>query len=416
MIKHKTEVTPRTNKSGTITVFRGRVRLWRKGEKNPFFNYDEIFNYRTDADNWRNDVRAALKKGDCIKRFCTSKLPVADLVNKTLEVRANSLTKQELSGIKMILKFPISEVPLHKLTLNDIVQYARDLTISGTRKPQTVCWYINMISYMLKHAKASCRIPVDNTCVKEAWDALWEEELIDESGVRTTVVNKGNDATILDECDIYESRPNAIYPYSKIFEFCIVQALRRAALPLIQVKHLDFDKNLIYLSKHRNRKTNKGEPQWSPLRPEARKILMQMGFGPDSNHSRETYIFPYDVDKLSSGFREIFNNAGLPHLQFRDFRRTGISRLDADGFSRSEIASISTHSEKSRTLEDHYLKTPVVETSKKLQEKYGKESEAIDGNNVVPFPNNIEIQEKQFNKVWAASTTDFHELKAMIDN
>lgn len=387
MIKHKTEVTPRKNKSGTITVFRGRVRLWRKGEKAPFFKHSENFKYLSDAKHWREDVKAALKNGECIKRFCTSKLSVADLVNKTLEIRANSLTKQKLSGLKKILSFPISDIKLHKLTPNDIVQYARGLTESGTRKPQTVCWYINMLSYTLKHAKAICRIPVNNTSVKLAWDALWEDELIDDSEVRTTVVTSKHQTAILDECQYYEESQGVIYPYSKIFVFCIVQALRRAALPMIQVKHLNYEENLIYLTKHRNRKTNKGKPQWSPLRPEARKILISMGFGPETNHSPDKYIFPFDMDSVSSGFRKIFNNIGLSHLQFRDFRRTGISRLDADGFSRSEITAISTHSEKSDTLERNYLKTPVIDTSKKLQEKYGETKELLAcDNNVIDFP------------------------------
>mgnify|MGYP000111691305 CR=1 FL=1 len=65
MIKSKIEVTPRQSKPGTI--YRGRVRLWHKGEKQPYFQYSENFKYQSDTMCWRESVQAALDNGECIK-------------------------------------------------------------------------------------------------------------------------------------------------------------------------------------------------------------------------------------------------------------------------------------------------------------------------------------------------------------
>lgn len=348
--------------------FRGRIRIAEVGKKP--FNHSEHFEFESDAKAWCNDVKKALKRGECILRFCTSKIKLADLVAKTLEVRGAALHSQEESGIRRILKHSIAHVPLFQLCSSDVVQYARELYDGGKIKRQTVNWYISYLNNVLVHAESSCRIKANNLAVKNAWKTLWSEKLIDKSSIRDRVIDDtSEDADILKACVEAEKSPKTNIPYAKIYRIVIAQSLRRSAIiGGLKRKHINFKECLIKVEKHQNKATNKGEPEWCPMLPETREVLEEMGFHEKDGIGSDHVIFPFNPNSVTTGFTRILNKLGIKGVQvFRDGRRTAISNLDDNGYSLAKIRTISTHSAKSKTLEEVYIKSDIKQVAQEAK-------------------------------------------------
>lgn len=348
--------------------FRGRIR-WIK-EDNSKFNHSEHFQYESDAVIWVRDVKKAINNGDCILRFCSGSCRLEDLIKKTLVVRKNDLSQQEQSTIRSMLKYNISKLQLKKLTTTDVVKFAIDLGADGARKPQTVSSYISYLGNVLRHAKEFTGIKADPACVDKAWRALREGNLVDDSAIRDRVISDEEDKLILAECERFEALPRTKILYAKIYRITLAQSLRRSALVrTLRRKHINFKESLIKVEKQQNRRTNKGKPQWCPMLPETRQVLIEMGFGESDGVDPEHVVFPFAPDSVSTGFRRILKNVKLEDIQvFRDGRRTAITNLDREGLSPSETRDISTHSDRSNTLEKVYLQSDAKKLAKKLSE------------------------------------------------
>lgn len=348
--------------------FRGRIRIIEVG-KEPF-NHSEHFEFESDAKAWCDDVEKALKRGECILRFCTNKIKLADLVAKTLKVRGAALRSQEKSGIRRILKHSIAHAPLSKLCSSDVVQYARELYDGGKIKRQTVNWYINYLNNVLVHAESSCRIKVNNLAVKNAWKTLWSEKLIDKSSIRDRVIDDNSEGTdILEACIDAEKSSRMNIPYAKIYRIVMAQSLRRSAIiGGLKRKHINFKESLIKVEKQQNKATNKGEPEWCPMLPETREVLEEMGFHESDGINSEHTIFPFNPNSVTTGFTRILNRLGVKDIQvFRDGRRTAISSLDDNGYSLAKIRTVSTHSAKSKTLEEVYIKSDIKKVAQEAK-------------------------------------------------
>jgi integrase len=126
--------------------------------------------------------------------------------------------------------------------------------------------------------------------------------------------------------------------YKDIVPFAIDSCMRLGEIVRLQVNdYLPNESTIIVRDrKHPVRKND----EVVPLMGEARAIIERRIAG---GKTKDGFIFPYNGDSVSNGFRRITIRLEIDDLHFHDLRHEGISRLFEQGFQIQEVAMVSGH-------------------------------------------------------------------------
>lgn len=126
-------------------------------------------------------------------------------------------------------------------------------------------------------------------------------------------------------------------------------ALRAGEIFNLEPWQIDFDNEVIYLTKEAAEATKTGEEGIVPMTERLRDVLLDIkARTPWTPHMK---IFPrINYDR---GFNSAVREAGIKDLQFRDLRSTGATRMVLAGGAQSQVMKITRH-RRIKTFLDHY--------------------------------------------------------------
>ncbi|HBC3496730.1 TPA: site-specific integrase [Vibrio parahaemolyticus] len=342
--------------------FKGRVRITLLGKtveecSRTFGSFEEAKKWVDKtakyADRYGVD---ALRNAKEIPRLQV-KDAIQAVINK--EPTANKLGKSKKANLKMMLNFPIAEVPLEELSETHLYEHCQKRS-EGRKspKPQTIAHDISNLCTALKDANTFYGMRSDTSIFSNARSSLQRHNIIARSEARNHRPQQLELNNITSALEYALASDGDGLPLLDIVEFAIETSLRRGEIPKIRACDIDWDKEALTVRDRKHPNSQLRHTDTIPLSKKALKIIAKQGVNEPNG-----CIFPYKSDSISDAWRKITTKLNIEDLRFHDLRAEAICRFFEGGLDIVEVSKISGHRNLD-VLNNHYMRINV--DSKKL--------------------------------------------------
>lgn len=300
---------------GSIRKRNGKyqAQVRREGVK----SLNRSFYAKKDAIIWVRAVEARIDAGDT-DILAPKITKLADVVRRyQQEITPHKKgAPQEQRRLNRLLKDPISQVPLRKLTSKTLAQFRDNRIHDGLRAAQ---YDLVLIRHMLKIA------------TKE-WGITMPINPVDQITVPNGIKRRERRLQIGEWQLMEEASCACKNPYTwPMIKFAVETAMRRSEI--LNLKWNDIDTTLQIASLCN---TKNGDNRQVPLSREALHILQTLPL-------RDKVIFDTSDLAIRQSWDRLMRRAGIEDLKFHDLRHEAISRFFELGLSTQEVALISGH-------------------------------------------------------------------------
>jgi integrase len=342
------QIEERKLKSGE-TSFKVSVKVTKR--KKVIDRMSLTFDNLKSAERWAAKSKKALEqKHDAIKlgiyRRDTSlrECNIGELIQEYLD---NPLTNIKLKRtkkyvLKALLNYDIASITASQLKAEDLVQHCLyRKSESHSPKPSTVYQDVAYLKSVMKVAKNTLKINASTHYHDEALETLTSAELIGRSEVRERRPSENELQLMFEHLRIRETHPQSDIPYCDILETSLLTAMRVGELTKVLWSDIDHENKTLMIRGRKDPRKSQGTNLEIPLLGNAYEIIMRQP--KQSNKDTAHLIFPYNSRSITSGWRAVRKNLGIPDLRYHDLRREAASRLAEMGMPINIVAKVTGH-------------------------------------------------------------------------
>ena len=349
-------ITERKRKDGSVG-YRAEVVRKRVGLK-----FVETFDRRKAAQDWIDKKEKELDKpGGLDAAIAAKKGParstLGDAIDRTLADRVKQVGRTTKGNLQMVRRRKVADIACQDVTSRHITDLARELYGEG-RLPATVGNILSSLGKVFTLADPMWGYPLDEREMDKAVAGCRELGLIERSARRKRRPDLDELDKLMEHFQAYEGRRSDALPMRRLSAFGIFSMRRlgetcRLLWKDYEPDHKDGPRILVRDMKHPGEKV--GNDVWCRLTTEAVAIIEAMP-------RIEERIFPYSSDTASTNFTKACEILRIEDLEYRDFRRDGISRMLEMGKGIAVVQLFSGH----RTLSslEHYVSLKKIDGDK----------------------------------------------------
>lgn len=339
------------------TRYRGQVRITLLGKtvKSCAKTFDSFEKAKVWVDN---TAQLADRYGvDGLKKAKKAPKPrVKDAVHTVLntEPTASNLGKSKKANLKMLLSFPMAQVPLEDLSERHLYEHCK-LRAEGSKspKPQTIAHDIANLCTALRDANTFYGMRSDTSIFINARSSLQRHNIIARSEARNRRPQQFELNNITSALEYALVNDGSGLPLLDIVEFAIETSLRRGEISKIRICDVDWEKETLTIRDRKHPNSRFRHTDTIPLSKKALEIIAKQGILEPNNH-----IFPYKPDAISNAWRRIRTKLNIEDLRFHDLRAEAACRFFESGLDIVEISKITGHKNLD-VLNNHYLRLNV---------------------------------------------------------
>lgn len=315
-----------------------RVKIRRKG----FPVQTRSFDTKAQAERWTRDIESEMDKGTFVDRTEAEKNTLHDVLsryhNEVTPLKRGA--SAEAPRLRAMMQRPIAELKIAALSGMHIAKY-RDERLKEVAGA-TVNKELNLIAHALETARREWGIHIPENPVRL---------------VRRPQGTKPRDRRLMgdEEKRLIEACNDARNPYLlPVVKLAIESAMRQSEIVGLEWKHVDLDKQTVYLAETKN-----GEARGVPLSTTAVATLQTL---PTSINGK---VFPgLTAEAIKRAFIRACERAEIENFHFHDLRHEATSRLFEKSLNPLEVASITGH--KTLQMLKRYTHLRAEDLAKKL--------------------------------------------------
>lgn len=329
-------ITKRLGKDGAVS-YRAQVRIKKDGR----IVYSEARTFPREklAKDWAARLELELKQPGAIEDRRKPKLSLGELIPKYVKEveQSKPLGRTKLYVLKMLLDYPIAEIPAAEISPSDLLEHCRARAKEGAG-PATVAHDVSYLKSILFYAKSIWQLPLQQAIhtLESTLPELHKQGLVGKSRPRDRRPTESEVTHILEGLRKRRYHVNGEIPHDEMFEFAIYSCMRVSEVTSLLWEDLDEEKRCVLVRNRKDPKHKQDNHQLVPLLGPAWDIVSKQPRTDDR-------IFPYESKSVSRGYQDVRSALGIVDLRFHDMRHEGISRLFEMGYSIEQVAMVSGH-------------------------------------------------------------------------
>jgi integrase len=352
-------ITPRPRKDGSVGY---RAEVVRKRGGMIVLKLVETFDRLKAADAWIEKKEKELDRPGALEaaiaaRKGPARSTLGDAIDRTLTGRIKEVGRTTRDNLRIARRHDISTSLCEDVESRHIVDLAKDLLAEG-RDPATVGNILSSLGKVFTLARPAWGFPLSPQAMPDALAVCRELGLVTRSARRKRRPELEELDRLMEHFEAYEGRRSDALPMRRLSAFGIFGMRRlgetcRLLWTDYEPNHKDGPRILVRDMKHPGEK--KGNDVRCRLTPEAVAIIEAMP-------RIDERIFPYSSETASTNFTRACEVLRIEDLEYRDFRRDGISRMLEMGRDIAVVREFSGH----RTLSalDHYVSLKKIDGDK----------------------------------------------------
>ncbi len=322
------------------TRYRATVRVKKSGKL--IFNKKKTFDYKAAASKWAKEQIKILENGETPLSEETQSMNLGELIDRYIHKvneSRNPLGRSARYSLRQVKKYDLANIRLSEIESKHIIDFCNDRMNSPHKpQPQTIASDISFLRAVLFHAKSMFGVDINDKSIIDSYPTLKRLKMISRSNTRERRLNSGEYDQILNSMKEYENRLKTQIPYSALFEMSLLTCLRISEICNLEWENLLPDRKLIRVMNRKHPTHKQGNNMLLPLLGRGRALALI-----EEQPRTSNLIFPYNPRSVTAGFRRIIRDLGITELRYHDLRREGCSRLIEQGYSLSQVASVSGH-------------------------------------------------------------------------
>ncbi|HKJ89132.1 MAG TPA: site-specific integrase [Gammaproteobacteria bacterium] len=304
-----------------MATIRKRGRYWQaQVRRKGYPNLSATFDKKTEAKDWAQQVEADLRAGRAhTPPPHTTTVTLQELLERYLEeiTPTHRGARSERHRIATLLRHELVEYSVDLIDPPAIARY-RDKRLREV-KPATVVRELSLLSHLYTTARREWGYQVGNP-VKDVRRPRQPQG-------RDRRLEPGEEERLLAAAD--QARSIWIRP---LIELAIETGARRSELLALQWQDVDWQKRVATL-----RDTKNGETRSIPLSSRAVATLRRLP------RAMSGSLIPISANAAKLAWERTRRRAGMLDFRFHDLRHEATSRFFENGFSITEVASITGH-------------------------------------------------------------------------
>lgn len=320
----------RTRKDGSV-LHLARITLKKDGKI--VHRESKSFSRESLAKTWAKRRESEIEQniaevGQVVKRAKFSEVARAYLAY--LESQ-DALKRTKRSTIEFLIRQPIADLDISKITSADIIPYLRRRLIEDGAKPQTVNNDLAYIGSVMRYAETMLDIPVNLIELNRAQEKARGSKLVARPERRERRPSKSELAALV---DFFENSGVKAWMVDVIL-FAVHSARRQAEITRIRWDDLD-EANSTIRVRDLKHPTLRGYTKTAKLTDAALDIIKRQP-------KKSEFIFPRQHKTISSNFTRACHMLEIEGLRFHDLRHEATSRLFEAGYSIIEVQHFTLH-------------------------------------------------------------------------
>jgi len=341
-------ISKRKKANGDI-VYDARITIKKAGEI--IHRESKTFYQKKVAETWASRREKELQEDFARTGHAHKKYTWGDIARIHLDhlESQDKLKRTKRATIKFLLKQPISELDVCKITEKDITAHLRRRIIEDGAKPQTVNNDMAYITSVIKHAAVFLDLPVDLNAVEIAKEKAKAHAFVARSNRRERRLSKEEELKLI---TYYENNPVSNY-MKDIIDFAIESARRQSEICNLLWDDIDFENQTVVVRDMKHPRL-RGYTKTAKLTNKAMKIIKRQ----PTNDKR---IFPRKPRTIGMNFYRACHILEIEDLRFHDLRHEATSRLFEAGYSIIEVQQFTLHEDWKTLSRYTHLKPENVE-------------------------------------------------------
>ncbi|MCL1080222.1 site-specific integrase [Parashewanella spongiae] len=237
-------------------------------------------------------------------------------------------------GLSLISDCNIAKLPIDQLKTKHIIEHCKLRRASGTGA-STVATDISFIRWVFKTAKVNFSHEINDSCITEAYDILYSQNLISKSEKRSRRPIELEKLKV-GLAERQAQRASGDIPYVEMLDFSILSCMRIGEVCKITWEDLDEENKAVIVRDRKDPRKKSGNHMLVPLIGGAFELVMKQP-------RKDERIFPYNSRSVTPGFQRVRAKLGIEDLRYHDLRREGASRLFEKGYAIDEVAQVTGH-------------------------------------------------------------------------
>lgn len=322
-----------------MATFRKRGARWqaivRKAGQS---QQSKSFATKGQAKRWADGLERAMESGEHTAQVSLHTVTLKQLLDNHLEhlERISNRDRRIMSDYRGVLKYLDGDMLLIDLDYEMLAQFCRTrIEVDGV-VPATVDQNILMLSGAITSGTLEMGIPGSFRDQFASWRrGLARAKLTAAPQSRHRRVTPAEYDLIMTH--LKHNRAFRL-DYAEIIDFAIDSCMRLGEIMRLRVDDFSPEDGTVVI-RERKHPTRKAD-EVVPLMGQAQAIITRRV---DGGHTKNGFVFPYNLDSVSNGFARIMKRLEIDDLHFHDLRHEGISRLFERGYQIQEVAMVSGH-------------------------------------------------------------------------
>lgn len=344
----------KTNKG---TKYKARVRITLLGKT--VEECSRTFTSLESAQKWANDTAKladrygvdGLREVKSIPRLAV-KDAIYAVINK--EPTGSNLGRSKKANLKMMLGFPIAQIPLEELSERHLYEHCKYRSEGKTApKPQTIAHDISNLCTALKDANTFYGMQSDTNIFCNARSSLQRHNIIARSEARNRRPQQFELNNITSALEQALMDDDSSIPLLDIMEFAIETSLRRGEITRRRFSDVNWEDETLTVRNRKNPNSRRRRTDIIPLSKKALEIIAKQGM-----HEPNDLIFPYEPNSITEAWRKVRDKLNIVDLRFHDLRAEAACRFFEGGLNIVEISKITGHSNLD-VLNNYYLRLDI---------------------------------------------------------
>jgi len=322
------------DKADGTSKYRCLIRVKKKGIV--LYTEQRTFTKKLPAETWGKERIVEIEK-DGFAQDETVTPTLGEIIDKTLADPNidSTIGRSKRFCIRLLGDCEIAKVRIDKLKSQDVIEHCQSRKESGTG-PATINIDVSVIRWLLKIAKSNFSYDVSQSPVIDAYDALYNQNLIAKSARRSRRPTSVEIEKLKVGLAERANKQAAHIPYIDLLDFSILSCMRVGEMCRILWVDVDEAQKAVIVRDRKDPRKKSGNHMLVPLLGGAWEILQKQ----PRNDER---VFPFNERSVAAGFQRVRNALGIEDLRYHDLRREGASRLFEKGYTIDEVAQVTGH-------------------------------------------------------------------------
>lgn len=294
----------------------------------------QTFSKKALAQAWMTRREAELQKARATGVPHVRKVTIGEVLDAYVK-QSEGITdwgRSKTADIKRLRATGLANKDARHITVQDIVDYAKDRRLKDGAGPSTVLNDIIWLRQAFQSAITIFNLSHPHAVTDAAYHELFRLKLIAKPRKRDRRITPAEEAKII---DYFDGKKRGSIPMSDIVKFALLTARRQAEICRIKWVDVDFEDGTAWVDDVKHPTQKKGNrKQFRILKPALDIIERQPRVADE--------IFPYDSKSVGAAFTRAMHVLGLD-ICFHDTRHEATSRFFEKGYAIHEVAHFTLH-------------------------------------------------------------------------